>query len=185
MKNSDYILNNSPFTIAHSPFTIQKMNKNTNSFIRLMKHPLKFRMFLLAKLPAAFFSGVRIIELDEQHCITLVPYKWLTQNPFKSTYFASLSMAAEMSTGVLSMMHIYKRQPPVSMLVVKLEANYFKKATGKTYFTCADGEKIVATIEESIATGESRVFTAKSVGKNETGEVVAEFFITWSFKSKT
>lgn len=149
-----------------------------------MKHPVKFRMFLFAKLPAAYFSGVRIKELDEKHCVTVVPYKWLTQNPFKSTYFASLSMAAEMSTGLLSMMHIYKRQPAVSMLVVKLEANYFKKATGKTYFTCEDGDKIIATIEESIATGEGTTFTAKSVGKNNAGETVAEFFVTWSFKKK-
>ncbi|MBI1780899.1 MAG: DUF4442 domain-containing protein [Sphingobacteriales bacterium] len=160
------------------------MNSNTSSFIQLMKHPVKFRMFLFAKLPAAYFSGVRIKELDEKHCVTVVPYKWLTQNPFKSTYFASLSMAAEMSTGLLSMMHIYKRQPAVSMLVVKLEANYFKKATGKTYFTCEDGDKIIATIEESIATGEGTTFTAKSVGKNNAGETVAEFFVTWSFKKK-
>lgn len=160
------------------------MNANTSSFIRLMKHPVKFRMFLFAKLPAAFFSGVRIKELDEKHCVTVVPYKWLTQNPFKSTYFASLGMAAEMSTGILGLMHIYKRSPAVSMLVVKLEANYFKKATGKTYFTCADGDKIAATIDESIATGEGKIFTAKSVGKNDAGEMVAEFFITWSFKKK-
>lgn len=149
-----------------------------------MKHPVKFRMFLFSKLPAAFFSGVRIKELDEKHCVTVVPYKWLTQNPFKSTYFASLSMAAEMSTGVLCMMHIYKRRPVVSMLVVKLEAHYFKKAVGKTFFTCEEGDKIVATIEESISSGEGKMFTAKSVGKNEAGETVAEFFVTWSFKSK-
>lgn len=150
-----------------------------------MKHPVKFRMFLFMKLPAAFFSGVRIKELEEKHCVTVVPYKWLTQNPFKSTYFASLSMAAEMSTGLLGLMHIYQRKPAVSMLVVKLEANYYKKATGKTYFTCEDGDKIVAAIDGSIASGEGKTVTAKSTGKNEAGELVAEFFITWSFKSKT
>ncbi|MBI2730609.1 MAG: DUF4442 domain-containing protein [Sphingobacteriales bacterium] len=160
------------------------MNSNTSSFIQLMKHPVKFRMFLFAKLPAAFFSSVRIKELDEKHCVTSVPFKWLTQNPFKSTYFASLSMAAEMSTGVLGLMHVYKRTPAVSMLVVKVESNYYKKAVGKTFFTCADGEKILQTIEKSIITGEGKTFTAKSVGRNDAGETVAEFFVTWSFKSK-
>ena len=149
-----------------------------------MKHPVKFRMFLFAKLPAAFFSGVRIKELDEKHCVTSVPFKWLTQNPFKSTYFASLSMAAEMSTGILGLMHINKRQPGVSMLVVKMESNFYKKAVDKTFFTCEDGEKILQAIEESIVTGEGKTVTAKSVGKNLAGEVVAEFFVTWSFKGK-
>lgn len=161
------------------------MSTTTQEFIKTMKHPFKFRMFLFLKLPAAFFSGVRIREISEKHCIASVPYKWLTQNPFKSTYFASLAMAAELSTGVLALAHVYKRKPPVSMLVVKLEANYFKKATGTTYFTCEDGDALRHTIEKAMETGEGQSFRAKSVGKNREGEIVAEFFINWSFKSKT
>ncbi|HLK27113.1 MAG TPA: DUF4442 domain-containing protein [Puia sp.] len=150
-----------------------------------MKHPVKFRMFLFSKLPSAFFSGVRLKDIDEEKCAVTVPYKWFSQNPFRSTYFACLAMAAEMSTGTLGLMHIYKRTPAVSMLVIKLEANYFKKATGVTTFTCADGKEIQQTIENAIANGEAQTIIAKSVGLNEAGEKVAEFFVTWSFKKKT
>jgi hypothetical protein len=158
---------------------------NTSSFIKLMKHPLKFRMFLFSKLPSAFFAGVRIKDIDDAKCITTVPYKWFSQNPFRSTYFACLAMAAEMSTGTLGLMHIYKRQPSVSMLVIKLEANYFKKATGITTFTCNDGKEIQQAIENAIANGEAQTITTKSVGVNENGDAVAAFFVTWSFKAKT
>ncbi|MFI5134102.1 MAG: DUF4442 domain-containing protein [Chitinophagales bacterium] len=161
------------------------MNSNTSAFIRLMKHPVKFRLFLFSKLPSAFFAGVRVKDIDEKRCMVTVPYKWFSQNPFHSTYFACLSMAAEMSTGALSMTHIYRRKPPLSMLVIKTESEYFKKATGRTTFVCVDGELIQKTIEESVATGEARTVRARSVGKNKDGEVVAEFFITWSFKVKT
>ncbi len=160
------------------------MNPNAAEYIRLMKHPVKFRMFLLSKLPSAFLSGVRVRDLDETHSVVTVPCKWLSQNPFKSTYFACLAMAAEMSTGVLAMAHIYKRNPPISMLVVKMEAEYFKKATGKTAFTCDDGGALLQTIEDSIASGEGRTFQAKSTGRNVNNEIVAEFSITWSFKAK-
>ncbi|HMU57084.1 MAG TPA: thioesterase, partial [Chitinophagaceae bacterium] len=85
-----------------------------------MKHPATFRMFLLTKLPSAFFSGVRIRDLDDEKCTATVPFKWFSQNPFRSTYFACLSMAAEMSTGALALAHLYKSDPPVSMLVVKV-----------------------------------------------------------------
>ena len=149
-----------------------------------MKHPFKFRMFLLLKLPSAFFCGVRVRDIDEKHCVVTVPYKWLSQNPFRSTYFACLSMAAEMSTGALAMAHVYKRIPPVSMLVIKVESEYFKKATGRTTFICNDGGAMLNTIEESIASGEGKIFRAKSTGKNSNGEIVAEFYITWSFKAK-
>ena len=161
------------------------MNPNVTSFIRLMKHPFKFRMFLLTKLPAAWLAGVRVRELDEKRCVVTVPFKWLSQNPFRSTYFACLSMAAEMSTGALAMAHLYKISPPVSMLVVKVESEYFKKATGRTWFVCEDGELFQKAIEETIATGEARIVKAKSVGKNKEGEMVAEAFITWSFKVKS
>jgi len=156
----------------------------TQEFIRLMKHPVKFRLFLLFKLPAAFFSGVRIKEIDETQCVVTIPYKWFSQNPFRSTYFACLAMAAEMSTGSLAMMHISKRNPPVSMLVVKLEAVYFKKATGLTIFTCNKGKELKDTIDRAIATGEGQSFSALSEGVNDMGEKIADFYITWSFKKK-
>ena len=161
------------------------MNPNTTAFIKVMKHPVKFRIFLLTKLPAAFFAGVRVREVDEERCRVTVPYKWLSQNPFRSTYFACLSMAAEMSTGALAMAHLYKINPPVSMLVVKVESDYFKKATGRTSFVCEDGQLFEKAIKETIATGEPRILKAKSVGTNSEGEVVAEFYITWSFKAKS
>ncbi len=149
-----------------------------------MKHPIKFRMFLLFKLPSAFFCGVRVQDIDEKRCVVTVPYKWFSQNPFKSTYFACLSMAAEMSTGALAMAHVYKRFPAISMLVVKVDSEYSKKATGKTTFTCEDGEALLRTIQDSIATGEGRTFRAKSTGRNASNETVAEFYVTWSFKVK-
>ena len=160
------------------------MNPNIATFIKLMKNPVKHRIFLFTKLPAAYFAGVRVRELEEKSCRVTVPYKWLSQNPFRSTYFACLSMAAEMSTGALAMVHLYKIDPPVSMLVVKVDSEYFKKATGRTSFVCEDGELFQKAIEETIATNEARIVKAKSIGKNKEGEIVAEFYITWSFKVK-
>jgi Domain of unknown function (DUF4442) len=160
--------------IDHSP----------QAFLNIVKHPVKFRMFLFSKLPSAFFSGVRVKKATESECVVTVPYRWFSQNPFRSTYFACLAMAAEMSTGVLAMGHIYKRQPSVSMLVTKMEANYYKKATGYTRFSCRQGLEIKETIEKAIATGEGQVITAAATGRNDQDELVAEFLITWSFKAK-
>lgn len=160
------------------------MNPHTASFIRLLNHPLKFRMFMFSKLPSAYFAGIRIKQADQNRCMVTVPYKWFSKNPFHSTYFACLSMAAEMSTGSLAMAHLYKISPPVSMLVVKIESEYFKKATGLTTFVCEDGATMQNSIEESIVTGDAKTVRAKSVGKNGNDEIIAEFYITWSFKVK-
>ncbi|HEY8397852.1 MAG TPA: DUF4442 domain-containing protein [Flavihumibacter sp.] len=153
-------------------------------FLQLVKHPLKFRLFMLMKLPSAFFSGVRVVEVSEEQCQVSVPFKWFSQNPFRSTYFACLAMAAEMSTGILAMAQTWQRKPAVSMLVTGLEAIYTRKATGKTIFTCMDGVAIRETVERAVTTGEAQTIKVKSVGTNRSGEEVAVFYITWSFKSK-
>ena len=141
-------------------------------------------MYLLTRLPAAFFSGVKVREINEERCVTSVPYKWLTQNPFRSVYFASLAMAAEMSTGAIALSNVYRRKPSISMLVTKMEATYFKKATGTIFFTCEQGKEIASIIDEAVETGEGKNVIAKSTGKNKSGEIVAEFLFTWSFKIK-
>lgn len=160
------------------------MRAGTTVFFKLVKHPWKFRFFLLTRLPSAYFTGVRVREIDETRCETTVPFKWLSQNPFRSTYFASLAMAAEMSTGTLALAHIHQRTPSVSMLLVKMEGLYTKKAVGRTRFTCVDGAAISQAIEEAIATGAGREIRVRSTGANEAGEQVAEFFFTWSFKAR-
>ncbi|MCW3106934.1 MAG: hypothetical protein JWQ09_1440 [Segetibacter sp.] len=141
-------------------------------------------MFLLTKLPAAFLAGLQLKKLTAEEAVVSVRHKWLNQNPFGSLYFAVLSMAAEATTGILSMSALYKRKPPVSMLIVKNEGFFYKKATGKIIFTCTDGKNILKAVEQSVQTGEGTIVTCNSKGINEAGELVAEFNFTWSFKAK-
>lgn len=141
-------------------------------------------MFLLTKLPSAYFAGLRLKKLEAEESVISVKYKWFNKNPFASLYFAILAMAAEASTGILCMSSIYKRQPSVSMLIVKIEGNFFKKAIGEINFSCADGSKIQQAVEDAITSGESKSVVCQSVGKNALGESVAEFFCTWSFRAR-
>ena len=160
------------------------MNPHANQFIKKLSHPLRFKFFLFWKLPSAFFSGLAIRQLNTERAEITVPYKWFSQNPFRSTYFACLSMAAEMSTGLLAMARIYNRKPGVSMLVVSMEAQFFKKATGTICFTCHDGSLFEEAIQKAIESGESTTLTATAHGTNQQGEPVARFHFTWSFKRK-
>jgi len=139
---------------------------------------------MLLKLPAAFFTGLSIKELEEGKSMITVPYKWFNKNPFKSMYFGTQSMAAEMSSGILAIGQIYKRKPVVSMLVVGMEAKFHKKATDRTDFTCNDGAAIANAVEQAVITGEGQTLVCYSVGKSQAGEMVSEFWFTWSFKSK-
>ncbi|MFM8806166.1 MAG: DUF4442 domain-containing protein [Sphingomonadales bacterium] len=155
-----------------------------HAFLTIANDPFRFRLYMLLKLPAAFLAGVRVKKATLNAATVSLSFHWLSQNPFRSIYFASLSMAAEMSTGLLAMARIYKRTPAVSMLVVSMEATFHKKATGTIYFTCQDGSLFEEAIQRAIETGTSTTLTATASGTNKHGELVAQFRFTWSFKIK-
>ena len=161
------------------------MNPNTPIFIKTVLHPVKFRMFLLSKLPSAYFAGVRVREMDEKYSVVTIPYKWFTQNPFRSLYFACLSMAAEMSTGILAMGYVYNRKPSVSLLVVAVEGKFYKKAVSGTRFVCEEGPAIREAASQAIQTGQPQTIRVLSSGYDGSGALVAEFWITWSFKLRS
>ncbi len=139
---------------------------------------------MLYKLPIAFLSGVKLIQANTMSSLVTIRYKWLTQNPFKSIYFASLSMAAEMCSGILAIAFVKDSKKKISMLVTKMEAEYFKKAVGVISFTCVEGNAIKKAVEKTIETGEACSIRVLSKGTNTQGELVANFYFTWSFKKK-
>ncbi len=152
-------------------------------FRRDISNPLKLKLFMLRRLPMAYLAGLRVADLTPEQCAVTVPYKYLTQNPFRSIYFACLGMAAEMASGLMAMMHV-QSGPPASMLVVGLEADFTKKAVGLIRFTCPDGAAIGRALAESRATGEGRTVVCTSTGLDEAGDTVAVFRVTWSFRAK-
>ncbi|WP_299822462.1 DUF4442 domain-containing protein [uncultured Pontibacter sp.] len=158
---------------------------SVNAFQQIVNSSAKFRLFMLAKLPMAYLAGLRVKSLSEDSAAVTIPYKYLNKNPFRSIYFACLSMAAELSTGVLCMMHVYKSTPAVSMLVTHMEANFTKKAVGLITFTCHNGQQIQEAAERTKATGEGVTIVATSIGVDEAGDKVAEFRFTWSLKAKS
>lgn len=154
-------------------------------FSRVLKSPFKFRLFLLSKVPMAWIAGIRMEEVNGEMATVSLKYGYLTKNPFRSIYFAVLAMAGELASGALSMLYVTKASQPVSMLVVHLDASFTKKATGRIIFRCLDGALIKEAVEKSIRTGEGQTVVAVSSGTDETGTQVAEFRITWSFKSRS
>jgi hypothetical protein len=144
----------------------------------------KINLFLLYKLPSAFFCGVRVKEINESKCIVTVKHRWINQNPFNSLYFAVQAMAAELSTGALVMKYIKESGKNISMLVANNKSNFTKKATGQITFTCNDGRLINEAIEKTIATREGQTFWMKSIGNNQKGEQVSEMDFEWSIKIK-
>ena len=168
-------MNNTTYTF--NPQHIEYLQKT-------FKSNLKFKLLLFKILPMGFLSGMKIEELTEEKCVVSVPYKRLNKNPFKSTFWAVLGMAAEMSSGALMTMYTYKQKPSISMLVADCKGEFLKKATDVTTFTCNDGKLIREKIIEAIQTNEGQTIPTKMTGRNKAGEIVARFEFTWTIKAR-
>jgi hypothetical protein len=136
-------------------------------------------------LPLAAFAGLRVVRLDEQACTVRLPGGWRTQNPFRSTYFAAQAMAAEMSTGAPALVLLRDTPASVALLVVGLSVTYTKKLVGPGTFTFEDVAGMEAAIARAAGAQDPQAFAGRSTGRDEAGDVVAEFDITWSFKRRS
>ena len=146
--------------------------------------PQKLNVFLMLKLPAAYFTGVRTKHLDNTSCIVSVKHRWINQNPFNSMFWAVQGMAAELATGALVMKKIRESGTKTSMLVVTNNASFTKKATGRITFTCGDGLKIDAAMKKAIDTGEGQTVWLNANGVNADGVEVSSFNFEWTLKVK-
>lgn len=155
-----------------------------NKIRKLATKPLQMKLYMLANLPLGLLAGLKITELDKEKSSVSVPFKYLNKNPFRSMYFAVLAMAAELASGILSLAALHDTSVPVSMLVLNMQAEFIKKAKSKIVFSCKDGGKIADAIERSIETGEGETVVVHSSGFDTSGEKVAEFSFTWTFKPK-
>lgn len=147
--------------------------------------PSKLNSFLLFKLPAAYFTGVRTKHLDDTTCVVSVKHRWINQNPFNSMFWAVQGMAAELTTGALVMTKVRSSGKKISMLVANNNATFTKKATGRITFKCEEGHKVDEAITKAIETGEGQTVWLNANGVNKQGIEVSSFNFEWSLKVKS
>lgn len=96
--------------------------------------PRKINLYMLFKLPSAFFCGVRVVSISDTEAVVKVKHRWINQNPFKSLYWAVQGMASEFASGILVIQEIKKVNKKISMLVTHQEGRFTKKSNRKNHF---------------------------------------------------
>ncbi len=156
-----------------------------DQFRKSLLNPWKLKLFLITRLPMAALAGLKVTSFSAQKASVKLRYSYLNKNPFRSIYFAVLAMAAELSTGCLAYYHSQFKERKVSMLVTKMQAEYFKKARSKVSFTCEISELFEnERFMSDKVLNEGQTYTLISEGHDETGELVARFSFEWSFRYK-
>ena len=100
-------------------------------------------------------------------------------------FWAVLGMAAEMNGAALLLQYTQGQTPSISTYPVTCEAEFIKKATDVTTFTCHDGLMVREKVKEAMETGEGIRFETVMNGLNQNGDLICKFKFLWSIKSRT
>lgn len=140
------------------------------------------RWYYILHLPGAYFFGLKVHTINFEKSVIAVPYRWSTKNPFQSIYFAALTAAAELSTGVLALAATDGKS--MSMLVTKVQGEFIKKAKGVILFECNEVAALIETVNKANNSDQGHTISLKSTGRDLQGEPVAVFNFEWSFRKK-
>lgn len=92
-------------------------------------------------------------------------------------------MAAELAGGLLVYQTIDDLNIKASMLLVENHNQFFKKATGRIYFSCDQGDEISEKLKK-LNIGDAITLDTFAIGKNSNNEEVCKCKFTWSIKRK-
>jgi acyl-coenzyme A thioesterase PaaI-like protein len=144
-----------------------------------------FLRFLSLRIPALFFLGPRVLELDAGGCAVKIPFGLRTRNHLGSMYVGVLCAGADLASGLNAAWLIFKRHRKVKLSFKDLEADFLKRADGDVVFRSRDGTKVREAVERADATGERvtvPVEVVATVPKKYGDEPVARFIMGLSLK---
>ena len=144
--------------------------------------PSKINRWMFLKLPAAWLTGVRLTSINDDICEVKVRHRWISQNPYRSMYWAVQGMAAELTTALMLTDKINKSGYDISMLLISSKSNYYKKATGTIVFNCSEGNNMDEMMNKLISSNTPQTITLSSRGINQNKVKVSEFIFEWSLK---
>lgn len=142
--------------------------------------PFRLRLWMLKHLPMGLLTGMVIEELNEQGCTVVLKDRWWIRNPFGSVFWAVMGMAAELSTGAL--VYAYTSGTGVKFILVGMEARFFKKARGKSYYFCGSGLDVFRNLENIMNIDDTSVVIMPVTARDHSGQNIAEFSFHWQLR---
>ena len=145
---------------------------------------MKWNLFLLGKLkiPMLSYTGVKLIELNDNEAKVSIKLKRRTKNHLNSMYFGALAVGADVAGGIHAFYYAEKMNKKISFAFKGMNAQFLKRAETDCMFVSNDGKKVEEVVLLSIKTQERVNETTKVIAYNLNDEVVTEFEMIVSIK---
>ena len=155
------------------------------TFKERFKHNLFLWFFGLTKVRMILFCRPKIVDITKKKVVLYIPLNRQTRNHVKSMYIGTMTVGADLVTGLTAMLSIRRSKRKIILIFKDLNATFLKRAEGDTYFTCNIAEEIESAVHEVIRSKDRvniNVPVIATVPDKFGEESVAEFTITLSMK---
>ena len=153
----------------------------------LLRETLLLRLLGLTKIPFLLAIRPRVLKLDEEGCVVVVPLSYFTSNHVGSMYFGALAAGADCAGGLNAARVIYGVRTTAHRGVVpifkSLHAEFLKLADGDVTFRCDQGREIEDAVRQADRTGERVTLPVRVVASTARHDV-ARFELALSLKRK-
>lgn len=144
-------------------------------------------MFGLLKVPLIFWLKPKVLLLNKEQAIIMIPLKRRSKNHLNSMYFGALCVGADIAGGIHVMYFLQKELGKVSFVFKDFKAEFLKRPEADVHFSCEDGKAISQAIAQALQTRE-RINVSVHIKATSPillgEEPVAMFTLTLSLKAK-
>ena len=113
------------------------------------KYTLWLRLLSFLKVPLLFKTSPRVIEFNDTETTVFIPLKRKNKNHLGSMYFGALSMGAELSVALMAIKETRRSPEKVSFIFKDFKAQFLKRASRGTYFTCLEAKEVKALVKKA------------------------------------
>lgn len=146
---------------------------------------LRVWAFTSLKIPLVHWLRPRVIELNDERAMILIPLRRRSKNHIGSMYFGALCVGADLAPGLIAM-HLRRNfKEKYSFVFKDIQADFLKRAEGDVLFTCEEGAAIAQAIRTAVQTGERQqvlVNIIATVPDQDRFAPVAKFKLSLSVK---
>ena len=123
--------------------------------MRFISQKLKTNLFIkyfgITKVPLIFYCRPKVVKISNESVTLKIPFIRRNKNHVGSMYLGSMSVGADLASGLLSFNLVSKSSKKVIPLFKDMKSEFFKRAEGDVHFVCNEGNKIKSMIEKAIS----------------------------------
>jgi acyl-coenzyme A thioesterase PaaI-like protein len=150
----------------------------------LKRTDLLIRMFGFKQIPLIYYTGLSIVEFNENLCVAKIPLNWRTKNHLGSMYFGAPAIGADVAGGLAAFTYLLNSRKNISVVFKDVKGEFLKRPDADVHFSCNQVSQVNEMMVRTLSSGKREEITVDVIATvpSVATDAVAKFQLTLSAK---